>query len=228
MSLNISNPTQHDKFNVPNNPAPSVCNIPSQTCQAQGQEGCNNYTSRDSQDGVFGKGISQETSQREAASPGYALVSPSPGLAVVGFANQTCRHQLVCPILGNANQKEILTRNVMTHWTCSKDTEAQVISPQNKLNSTTVSGSVLQNHCSASATEVVNTSMTSSSCAGLMRSSAPYKTYSQIPNQKHSRATLSNSQTDSKLFYSASNSYLEHEDSNSSSDDEQKLVIELE
>ncbi|KAI7795346.1 zinc finger protein 831 [Triplophysa rosa] len=219
VSLNISNPTQHDKFNVPNNPAPSVCNIPSQTCQPQGQEGCYNYTRRDSEDGVFGKGTSPETSQRETASPGYALVSPSPGLGVAGFANQTCRHPLECPILVNANQKETLTRNVMTHWTCAKGTEVQVISPQNKLNSMTVSGSVLQHHCSASTTEAVNTSTTSSSCAGLMHSNPPHKTYNQI---------TSNSQTDSKLFNSASNSYLEHEDSNSSSDDEQKLVIELE
>lgn len=223
-SLNISNPTQHDIFSAPNNPAPSVCNILSQTCQPQGQEGCNNYTSRDSKDGVFGKGTSHETGQRETASPGYALVSPS-----AGFENQTCRNPLVRPLLGNANQKETLRGNVMTHWTCAKANEAQVISLQNKLNSTTVSGSVLQNHCSASANEVVNTSTTSSSYAGPLRTNAPHKTYNQIThsNQKHSLATVSNSQTDSKLFYSASNSYLEHEDSNSSSDDEQKLVIEL-
>ncbi|KAA0708055.1 Zinc finger protein 831 [Triplophysa tibetana] len=223
VSLNISNPTQHDKFSVPNNPAPSVCNIPSQTCQPQGQEGCYNYTRRDSEDGVFGKGTSLEI-----ASPGCALVSPSPGVA--GFANQTSRHPLVRPISVNTNQMETLTRNVMTHWTGAKGTEVAGISPQNKLNTTTVSGSVLQHHCSASTTEAVNTSTTSSSCAGLMHSNAPHKTYNQIAhtNQKHSRATVSNSQTDSKVFNSASNSYPEHEDSNSSSDDEQKLVIELE
>lgn len=223
VSLNISNPTQHDKFNVPNNPAPSVCNIPSQTCQPQGQEGCYNYARRDSEDGVFGKGTSLDT-----ASPGYALVSPSPG--VPGFANQTCRHPLLRPISVNTNQKETQRKNVMTRWTCAKGTEVQGISPQNKLNNTTVLGSVLQHHCSASTTEAVNTSTTSSSCAGLIHSNAPHKTYNQIAhtNQKHSRATVSNSQTDSKLLNSASNSYLEHEDSNSSSDDEQKLVIELE
>nr|XP_055040008.1 zinc finger protein 831 [Misgurnus anguillicaudatus] len=230
-SLNISNPTHNENFSVPNNPETSVCNIFSQTCPSQGQEGFNNYARRDSEDKVFGKGTSQETSQSETTSPAYGIILPSPGLDIDRFSIQPCRHLLVPPLLVNGKQKEIQketqTRNNMTLWTYG--TQPQVISPQNKQNSATVSGSVWQNHGSALVTEVVRTSTTPSSCAALMSFNSPHKTYNQIShtNQTGSLQVI-NSQTNFKLNYSGNSSYLEHEDSNSSSDDEQKLVIELE
>lgn len=231
-SLNISNPTHNENFSVPNNPAPSVCNIFSQTSPSQGQEGFNNYARRDSEDEVFGKGTSQETSQSETTSPAYGIILPSPGLDGDRFSIQPCRHLLVPPLMVNGKQKEIQketqTRNNMTLWTYG--TQTQVISPQNKQNSAIISGSVWQNHGSASVTEVVSTSTTPASCVALMSFNSPHKTYNQIThtNQTGSLPTVSNSHTNFKLMYSGNSSYLEHEDSNSSSDDEQKLVIELE
>lgn len=94
-----------------------------------------------------------------------------------------------------------------------------------KTSGTTVSASVLQNNCGASKIESVSTSITSSSSAGPSHCNASNQMSSQEP-QICPPAIHSNS-TEPKLFYSG-NSYLEHEDSNSSSDDEQKLVIELE
>ncbi|XP_051967391.1 zinc finger protein 831 [Xyrauchen texanus] len=237
VSLHIVDQTQHDKFSISNYPAPSICtNIHSHTCQPQGHRERDNYIRRDSKNEGFGK-HTQETSQMQSKSLGHdkRLVSLSSGQSVSGYANQTSRHLLVHPLSVNAMQmevqKETQTRSAKTHWTYSKATQAQVLSQQHKtISQQTVSASVSQNHCCASRTELVNTSiMSSSSVLYKSHSNAPQQTFSQVPhtNQICSPATHSNS-TESKLCYSGNNSYLEHEDSNSSSDDEQKLVIELE
>ncbi|XP_051532106.1 zinc finger protein 831 [Myxocyprinus asiaticus] len=230
VSLHIVDQTQHDKFSVSNYVTPSVCmNISSQTCQPQGHRERDNYIRRNSKNEGFGKSTSQETSQKQSKSLGHdkRLVSLSPGQSVAGYANQTSRHLLVHPLSVNAMQMEVQkepqTRSAKTHWTYSKATQAQVLSQQHKTISKTVSASV-------SRTELVNTNiMSSSSVSCKSHSNAPQQTFSQVPhtNQICSPSTHSNS-TESKLFYSGNKSYLEHEDSNSSSDDEQKLVIELE
>ncbi|XP_016396959.1 uncharacterized protein LOC107730612 [Sinocyclocheilus rhinocerous] len=212
VSLNISEPLQHEKFGVSNNPEASVCtNIVSQTFQHQGQGECSN-TRKDSTGEYLGNSPSQETSQKETSSPKYS--------------NQTCRHLLVHPLKVNTTQnefqKETQPRGPMSYWIYSKDNQVQT--SKHKMSGTIVSASVLQNNCGASKTKIVNARIASpcsagpSSCnASHQMSSQELHTYQICPPAIHSNPT-----------YLGISSYLEHEDSNSSSDDEQKLVIELE
>lgn len=199
VSLNISEPLQYEKFSESNNPEASVCtNILSQTCQHEGQGECNNNTSMGE---YLGNSPSREMSQQETSS----LIS-----------SQTSRQSVQ-----NEFQKETQTRGSMSYWIYSKGSQVQM----HKTSGTPVSASVLQNNCGASKIESVSTSITSSSSAGPSYCNASNQMPSQEP-QICPPAIHSNS-TEPKLFY-LGNSYLEHEDSNSSSDDEQKLVIELE
>ncbi|XP_016385715.1 uncharacterized protein LOC107721997 [Sinocyclocheilus rhinocerous] len=213
VSLNISELLKHEKFGVSNNPEASVCtNILSQTCQHQGQGKCNNTTRKDSIGEYLVNSPSQETSQKETSSPKYS--------------NQTCSHLLVHPVKENTTQnefqKETQTKGTMSYWIYSKGNQVQT--SKHKMSGTTLSASVLQNNCGASKTKMVDASIASSSSAGASSCNASHQMSSQelhthqiCPPAIHSNPT-----------YLGNNSYLEHEDSNSSSDDEQKLVIELE
>ncbi|XP_016297531.1 uncharacterized protein LOC107654793 isoform X2 [Sinocyclocheilus anshuiensis] len=213
VSLNISEPLKHEKFGVSNKPEASVCtNILSQTCQHQGQGKCNNTTRKDSIGEYLVNSPSQETSQKETSSPKYS--------------NQTCSHLLVHPVKVNTTQNEFQkktqTKGAMSYWIYSKGNQVQT--SKHKMSGTTLSASVLQNNCGASKIKMVDASIASSSSAGASSCNASHQMSSQelhthqiCPPAIHSNPT-----------YLGNNSYLEHEDSNSSSDDEQKLVIELE
>ncbi|XP_042621801.1 uncharacterized protein LOC109095491 isoform X1 [Cyprinus carpio] len=208
VSLNISEPLKHET----NKPKASVCtkNL-SQTCQHQGQGECNNTTRKDSICEYL-VNSPQDTSQKETSSPKYS--------------NQTCSHLLVHPVKVNTTQnefqKETQTRGAMSYWIYSKGNQVQT--SKHKMGGTTLSASVLQNNCGSSKNKMVDASIASSSSAGPsscnpshQMSSQEFHTHQICPPAMHSNPT-----------YLGNNSYLEHEDSNSSSDDEQKLVIELE
>ncbi|XDV52208.1 hypothetical protein PO909_020958 [Leuciscus waleckii] len=202
VSLNISEPLQHEKFSDSNNPEASVCtNILSQTCQLEGQGECTNNTSMG---GYLENSQCREMSQQETSSLSSSQTSRQP-----------------VNTMQNEFQKETQTRSSMSYWIYSKGSQVQM----HKTSGTPVSASVLQNNCDASKIESVSTSITSSSSAGPSHCNASNQMSSQEP-QICPPAIHSNS-TEPKLFY-LGNSYLEHEDSSSSSDDEQKLVIELE
>lgn len=189
---------------MPNNPEASVCtNIISQTFQHQGQGECNN-TRKDSMGKYLGNSPSQETSQKETSSPKYLV------------------HPLKVNTKQNELKKETHPRGPMSYWIYSKDNQVQT--SKHKMSGTTVSASVLQNISGASKTKTVNASIASSCSAGPSSCNASHQmsiqelhTHQICPPAIHSNPT-----------YLGSSSYLEHEDSNSSSDDEQKLVIELE
>ncbi len=212
VSLNISEPFQHDIFGAPNNPEASVCtNIVSQTLQHQVQGECSN-TRKDSMGEYLGNSPSQETSQKKTSSPKYS--------------NQTCRHILVHPLkvytMPNEFKKETRPRGPMSYCIDSKDNQVQT--SKHKMSCTTESPSVLQNNSGASKTKTINASIALSCRAGPSSCNASHQmsiqelhTHQICPPAIHSNPT-----------YLGSSSYLEHEDSNSSSDDEQKLVIELE
>lgn len=201
MSLNISEPLQHEKFSDSNNPEAYICtNILSQTCQHEGQGECTNNTSMGE---YLGNSPCRETSQQETSSLS---------------SSQTSRQSV--NTMQNEFQKETQTRGSMSYWIYSKGSQVQM----HKTSGAPVSASVLESNCGASKIESVSTSITSSSSAGPSHCNASNQMSSQEP-QICPPAIHSNS-TEPKLFYLA-NSYLEHEDSNSSSDDEQKLVIEL-
>ncbi|XP_051769284.1 zinc finger protein 831 isoform X3 [Ctenopharyngodon idella] len=220
VSFNISEPLQHEQFRDSNNPDASVCtNILSQTCQHEGQGECNTNTRKDSMGEYLGNSSSRETIQHETSS-----------LTVAKNSNHTSGHLLVHPLsvntMQNEFQKEMQTRGSMSYWIYSKSTQVQMHSSQHKTSGTTVLASISQNNCGASKIETANTSITSSSSAGPSSCNASNQISSQelqiCPPAIHSNST------EPKLFYLGNNSYMEHEDSNSSSDDEQKLVIELE
>ncbi|XP_077060647.1 zinc finger protein 831 [Siphateles boraxobius] len=202
VSVNTSEPLQHEKFSDSNNPEASVCtNILSQTCQHEGQGECNNNTSMGE---YLGNSPSRETSQQETSSLS---------------SSQTSRQSV--NTMQNEFQKETQARVSMSYWIYSKGSEVQL----HKTSGTPVSASVLQNNCGASKIESVSTSITLSSSAGPSYCNASSQMSSQEP-QIRPPAIHGNS-IEPKLFY-LGNSFMEHEDSNSSSDDEQKLVIELE
>lgn len=207
VSLNISEPLQHEQFRDSNNPE-------AQTCQHEGQGECNTNTRKDSMGEYLGSCSSRETSS----------------LTVAKNSSQTSEHLLSHPLSENTTQnelpKETQTRASMSYWIYSKGTQVQTHSSQVKTSGTTVSVSVLQNNCGASKTETVNTSITSSVSAGPSCCNASNQMSDQ-ESQMCPPAIHSNS-AEPKLCYLGNNSYMEHDDSNSSSDDEQKLVIELE
>jgi len=199
VSLNISEPLQPEKISDSNNPEASVCtNILSQTCQHEGQGECNNNTSMGE---YLGNSASQESQQETSTS------------------SQTSRQSV--NTMQNEFQKETQSRGSMIYFIYSKGSQVQM----HKTSDTPVSVSALQNNCGALKIESVSTSITSSSSSGASYCNASNLMSSQEP-QICPSAVHSNS-AEPKLFY-LGNSYLEHEDSNSSSDDEQKLVIELE
>ncbi|XP_026076567.1 zinc finger protein 831 [Carassius auratus] len=213
VSLNISEPLKHDKFGVSNKPEASVCTkIISQTCQHQAQGECNNTTRKDSIGEHLVNSPSQETSQKETSSPKYS--------------NQTCNHLLMHPVKVNTTQnefqKETQTKGAMNYLIYSKGNQVQT--SKDKMTGTTLSASVLQHNCGDSKTNMADASISSLSSAGPSSCNGSHQMSSQechthqiCPPAMHSNPT-----------YVGNNSYLEHEDSNSSSDDEQKLVIELE
>lgn len=214
VSLNISEPLQHEQFRDSNNPDASVCkNILSQTCQHEGQGECNTNTKKDSMGEYLGNSSSRETIQQETSS-----------LTVAKNSSQTSGHLLVQPLsvntMQNEFQKEMQTRGSMSYWIYSKGTQVQMHSSQHKTNGTTVLASVSQSNCDASKIETSSSSAGPSSC----------NVSNQISSQELQICPLAihSNSTEPKLFYLGNNSYMEHEDSNSSSDDEQKLVIELE
>ncbi|KAK9966049.1 hypothetical protein ABG768_003184 [Culter alburnus] len=218
VSLNISEPLQNEQFRDSNNPDASVCtNMLSQTCQHESQGECNTSTRKDSMGEYLWNSSSRETIQQETCS-----------LTVAKNSSQTSGHLLVQPLsvntMQNEFQKEMQTRGSMSYWIYSKGTQVQMHSSQHKTSGTTVLASISQNNCGASKIETANTSITSSAGPSSCNAS------NQISSQELQicpPAIQSNS-TEPKLFYLGNNSYTEHEDSNSSSDDEQKLVIELE
>uniref|UniRef100_A0A9R1SHA4 C2H2-type domain-containing protein n=2 Tax=Cyprinus carpio TaxID=7962 RepID=A0A9R1SHA4_CYPCA len=212
VSLNISEPLQHEKIGVLNNPEASVCtNNVSQTFQHQGQGECSN-TGKDSMGEYLGNSPSQETSQKETSSPKYY--------------NPTCRPLLVHPLkvntMQNEFQKETQSRGPMSYWIYSKDNQVQT--SKHKMSGTIVSASILQNNGGASKTKIINASIASSCNAGPSSCNASH----QMSSQKLHTHQICPPAIHSNPTYLGISSYLEHEDSNSSSDDEQKLVIELE
>lgn len=155
---------------------------------------------------------SQEISQKETSSPKYS--------------NQTCRHILVHPLkvntMQNEFQKETHPRGPMSYWIYSKDNQVQT--SKHKMSGTTVSASVLHDNSGASKTQTINASIASSCSAGPSSCDASH----QMSIQELHAHQICPPAIHSNPTYLGSSSYLEHEDSNSSSDDEQKLVIELE
>ncbi|XP_073682071.1 zinc finger protein 831 [Garra rufa] len=198
----------HEKSGVSNNPEVSVCaNNISQICQHQGQLECDNTTRKDSMCEYFGSSPSQETSQQEISSQ--------------HFSNQICKYLLVQPLkvntIQNEFQKETQTRGPMSYWIYSKGNQVQT--SKHKVSGTSVSA-----NCGSLKTESVNASITSSSSAKSSSCNASH----QMSSQELHTHQICPPAIQSNPTYSGNNSYLEHEDSNSSSDDEQKLVIELE
>ncbi|XP_067287681.1 zinc finger protein 831 [Pseudorasbora parva] len=209
VSLNISYPLQQEKFRDSNNPEASVgTSIPSQTRQNESQGEYDNNTSVAE---YLENSPSRETSQQETSS-----------LSAAEKSHQTSRHPLSVNTMQNEFQKETQTN----YWVYSKGTHVQLHTSQHKASGTTVSASVLQKNSGELKIETVNTSITSSSSAG----SSSLNASNQISGQELQICPpgIHSNSTEPKLFYAGNNSYLEHEDSNSSSDDEQKLVIELE
>ncbi|KAK7128246.1 hypothetical protein R3I93_020754 [Phoxinus phoxinus] len=197
VSLNISEPLQHEQFSDSNNPEASVCtNILSQTCQHEGQGECNNNNT--SMGEYLENSASRETSPQETSSLSSGQTSVN--------------------TMQNEFLKETQTRGSTSYWIYSKGSQVQM----HKTSGTPVSASVLQHNCGASKIESVSTSITSSSSAGPSYCNALNQEPQICPPAIHSNPT------EPKPLYLCNNSYLEDEDSNSSSDDEQKLVIELE
>ncbi|XP_059393910.1 uncharacterized protein LOC132126582 [Carassius carassius] len=196
MFLNISEPVQHEKSGVMNNPEASFCtNIVSQNFQHQAQGECSN-TRKDSMGEGLGNSPSQETSQKETSSPKYTTQ--------------------------NEFQKETQPKSPMSYWSFSKDNQEQT--SKCKMSGTLVSASILQHDSGASKTEIVNASIASSCNAGPSSCNASH----QMSSQELHTHQISPPAIHSNPTYLGNSNYLEHEDSNTSSDDEQKLVIELE
>ncbi|XP_043108468.1 zinc finger protein 831 [Puntigrus tetrazona] len=201
VSLSVSGPVQHD------NTEASVCtNMVSQDFQHQGQEESNNNR-KDSIGDFLENSPSQKASQNTSSLPKYT--------------NETCRHLLVHPLkvntMQNEFQKETQQRGAMSYWIYSK--ENQVQTSKHEMSGATVSTSILQNNCGASKSKTVNASIASSCSAG--------PSSHQMSIQELHSPQICPPAIHSNPTYLGIGSYLEHEDSNSSSDDEQKLVIEL-
>ncbi|XP_056324753.1 zinc finger protein 831 [Danio aesculapii] len=205
VSFNVSQSLHHEKLH----PETSVCTdlIPP-NCQSKGE----NSSRTDSMGEYLGNSPSPESDQREMSSLNMARCS-----------NQTCRHLALANTTQSEYQKETQARGATSYWIYSKGTHVQM----HKTSST--SASVHQNNCAVSNTETVNASAPPSSSDGSRsRKESLQMTIQEAQTHQMCAPATHSSSSEPKQLYLGSSSYLELEDSNSSSDDEQKLVIELE
>ncbi|XP_073771559.1 zinc finger protein 831 isoform X2 [Danio rerio] len=199
VSFNFSQSLHHEKLN----PETSFCtDITPPNCRSK----CENSSRTDDMGEYLGNSPSPETDQRDMSSLNTAKRS-----------NQTCRRSALANTTQSEFQKETQARGAMSYWIYSKRTQVH------KTSST--SASVLQNNCAVSNTETDNASVTPPSSDG----SRSQMTVQEAQTHQMCAPVTHSSSTESKqLYLGSSSSYLELEDGNSSSDDEQKLVIELE